>query len=259
MPAGSMPPAPGPMPSSCWPRSGRCRDPAPLRSRRRLVAGSSASLVARRTSSTCWPWPGSPGTRIPAPKRPPALRPPARSSTSCPCSNRPTSSARPARILEALVGDPGYRAHLRERGDRQEVMLGYSDSNKESGFLAANWLLYRAQVGAGPGRPQARARADPFPWPRRSDRARRRPGGEGDPGPGGGIDRRSPEADRTGRGDRGQLLQPDDRPAPPRRAGGRDPAGLGRGPAGRRGPRSRLMAGRSSRSWRQRPSPPTAT
>jgi phosphoenolpyruvate carboxylase len=48
-------------------------------------------------------------------------------------------------ILEALVGDPAYRAHLRERGDRQEVMLGYSDSNKESGFLAANWLLYRAQ------------------------------------------------------------------------------------------------------------------
>jgi phosphoenolpyruvate carboxylase len=50
-------------------------------------------------------------------------------------------------LLEALVGEPAYRAHLRERGDRQEVMLGYSDSNKESGFVAANWLLYRAQVG----------------------------------------------------------------------------------------------------------------
>ncbi len=49
-------------------------------------------------------------------------------------------------LLEALVGEPAYRAHLRERGDRQEVMLGYSDSNKESGFVAANWLLYRAQV-----------------------------------------------------------------------------------------------------------------
>ncbi len=48
-------------------------------------------------------------------------------------------------ILEALVADPAYRAHLAERGDRQEVMLGYSDSNKESGFVAANWLLYRAQ------------------------------------------------------------------------------------------------------------------
>ena len=39
-----------------------------------------------------------------------------------------------------------YRAHLVARGDRQEVMLGYSDSNKESGFLAANRLLYRAQA-----------------------------------------------------------------------------------------------------------------
>jgi len=48
-------------------------------------------------------------------------------------------------LLDALLGDPAYRAHLRERGDSQEVMLGYSDSSKESGFLAANWLLYRAQ------------------------------------------------------------------------------------------------------------------
>lgn len=48
-------------------------------------------------------------------------------------------------LLEAMLADPGYRAHLRTRGDAQEVMLGYSDSSKESGFLAANWLLYRAQ------------------------------------------------------------------------------------------------------------------
>lgn len=48
-------------------------------------------------------------------------------------------------ILDAILADPAYRAHLRERGDRQEVMLGYSDSNKESGFVAANWLLHRAQ------------------------------------------------------------------------------------------------------------------
>ncbi len=54
-------------------------------------------------------------------------------------------------LLDRLLADPGYRAHLRDRGDIQEVMLGYSDSSKESGFLAANWLLYRAQealVGA---------------------------------------------------------------------------------------------------------------
>jgi len=52
-------------------------------------------------------------------------------------------------ILRDLLADPGYRRHLRSRGDRQEVMLGYSDSNKESGYLAANWLLHRAQAALG--------------------------------------------------------------------------------------------------------------
>jgi phosphoenolpyruvate carboxylase len=48
-------------------------------------------------------------------------------------------------ILEALLLLAGYRDHLEARGNRQEVMLGYSDSNKESGFLAASWMLHRAQ------------------------------------------------------------------------------------------------------------------
>jgi phosphoenolpyruvate carboxylase len=49
------------------------------------------------------------------------------------------------RILAACFADAGYRRHLDARGRRQEVMLGYSDSTKESGFLAASWGLYRAQ------------------------------------------------------------------------------------------------------------------
>ncbi|MGH2407267.1 MAG: phosphoenolpyruvate carboxylase [Candidatus Limnocylindrales bacterium] len=48
-------------------------------------------------------------------------------------------------ILDRLLSDPAYRVHLAGRGDRQEVMLGYSDSNKESGFLSAAWSLYRAE------------------------------------------------------------------------------------------------------------------
>ena len=48
--------------------------------------------------------------------------------------------------LDALLRDERYREHLRGRGDRQEVMLGYSDSNKEVGFVAANWLLHWAQA-----------------------------------------------------------------------------------------------------------------
>jgi phosphoenolpyruvate carboxylase len=48
-------------------------------------------------------------------------------------------------ILGTLLVVPAYRARLTARGDRQEVMLGYSDSNKESGFLAAAWMLHQAQ------------------------------------------------------------------------------------------------------------------
>jgi phosphoenolpyruvate carboxylase len=48
-------------------------------------------------------------------------------------------------ILGALLDDPSYREGLAARGDRQEVMLGYSDSNKESGFLSAAWMLHQAQ------------------------------------------------------------------------------------------------------------------
>jgi phosphoenolpyruvate carboxylase len=50
-----------------------------------------------------------------------------------------------AAFLDALFTDPDYRPHLDARGGRPEVMLGYSDSSKESGFLAANWLLHEAQ------------------------------------------------------------------------------------------------------------------
>jgi phosphoenolpyruvate carboxylase len=50
-----------------------------------------------------------------------------------------------AALLRGLWSDETYRTHLRRRGDVQEVMVGYSDSNKDGGYLAANWFLYRAQ------------------------------------------------------------------------------------------------------------------
>ncbi len=50
-----------------------------------------------------------------------------------------------AEIFEALLANSEYRQHLSSRGNRQEVMLGYSDSTKESGAIASAWLLYRAQ------------------------------------------------------------------------------------------------------------------
>ena len=48
-------------------------------------------------------------------------------------------------VLDEYVALPGVAAWLRERGRRLEVMLGYSDSAKDAGFLAANLALYRAQ------------------------------------------------------------------------------------------------------------------
>ncbi|MEO5627193.1 MAG: phosphoenolpyruvate carboxylase [Dokdonella sp.] len=46
----------------------------------------------------------------------------------------------------ALLENPVYRAHLDARGGRQTIMLGYSDSAKDGGILAARWVLQRAQV-----------------------------------------------------------------------------------------------------------------
>jgi phosphoenolpyruvate carboxylase len=49
-------------------------------------------------------------------------------------------------IMDELFSLPWYRAALKSRGDTQEVMLGYSDSNKDGGYLTANWELYKAEI-----------------------------------------------------------------------------------------------------------------
>ena len=48
-------------------------------------------------------------------------------------------------IMDQLFSIPYYRQLLESRGEIQEVMLGYSDSNKDGGFLTSNWELYKAE------------------------------------------------------------------------------------------------------------------
>ena len=50
-----------------------------------------------------------------------------------------------APIIQRLLTTPVYRKHLTLRGNVQEVMIGYSDSNKDAGFLQSAWALYQAQ------------------------------------------------------------------------------------------------------------------
>jgi phosphoenolpyruvate carboxylase len=52
-------------------------------------------------------------------------------------------------FMDELFDDPVYKAHLNAQDRFQEIMLGYSDSNKDGGYWMANWALHKAQADLG--------------------------------------------------------------------------------------------------------------
>lgn len=49
------------------------------------------------------------------------------------------------RVMEQLYTNPTYKAHLKSRGNKQTIMLGFSDGTKDGGYLMANWGIYMAK------------------------------------------------------------------------------------------------------------------
>ena len=99
----------------------------------------------------------------------PAAR--ARCCGSCRCSRPASRCATPPATMRTLLELPVYRAALRAVGDEQEVMIGYSDSNKDVGYVASGWATYRAQVALARRAARARRALDLLPRPRRRARA----------------------------------------------------------------------------------------
>ncbi|MCF7802356.1 MAG: phosphoenolpyruvate carboxylase, partial [Candidatus Marinimicrobia bacterium] len=56
-----------------------------------------------------------------------------------------TGLAQADTVLEALLILPDYRDHLRQRQDKQTIMLGFSDGTKDGGYLQANWSIFQAK------------------------------------------------------------------------------------------------------------------
>ena len=95
-----------------------------------------------KTLLALFAWAADP--RIPASQTAGAL-PGAPEVNLVPLMESSATLAKAGAILDELMSDAALRAQVASRGDQIEVMLGYSDTNKESGYLASSWSLHRAE------------------------------------------------------------------------------------------------------------------
>ena len=125
-------------------------------------------------------------------------------------------------VMDALFALPDYMRLLRSRGQAQEVMLGYSDSNKDGGFLTSGWELYKAEIELIEVFQRACRCLASFSRPRRLRRSRRRAELSGNSGAAGRRRAGRHSHHRAGRSHRGQIFEPRSREAQSRNPRGGD-------------------------------------
>ena len=158
-----------------------------------------------------------------------------------------------APIMQEFYALPGILKLVVNSGGQQDVMLGYSDSNKDGGILTSIWELYRASTALAEFfAPTAERRPASFPRTRRNRRTRRRAELRRHSRAAARHGERADPSDRAGRSHRGEIRQSADRPRQSRtarRGDARSDAALRAqdSGAGVLGSRRRIVAGRHGR------------